>query len=142
MASKQFKVTVLTRPTSTVTLPADVSVVKASYTEDELAKAFYGQDAIVSAVGAMGFADQKIFIDAAIKAGVKRFIPSEYSTNTLSDAVRELVPVFEPKKTILDYLKQNEETGLTWTGLAVGPLLDWVSGGGGMMISRSAFSAR
>ncbi|KIW14169.1 hypothetical protein PV08_06950 [Exophiala spinifera] len=125
LASKEFKVTVLTRPTSTATFPADLSVIRASYTEDELVKAFHGQDAVVSAVGAMGFADQKVFIDAAIKAGVKRFLPAEYSSNTLSEAVRELVPVFEAKKVILDYLKQNEKTGLTWTGLAVGPLLDW-----------------
>jgi hypothetical protein len=54
-----------------------------------------GQDAVISAVGATGFVDQKKFIDASIRAGVKRFIPSEFSSNTLSDAVIQLVPRFE-----------------------------------------------
>ena len=67
-----------------------------------------------------------MFIDAAVKAGVKRFIPSELSTNTLSDAVRQLVPVFGAKKAILDYLKDRESSGLTWTGLSGGLMLDWV----------------
>jgi len=86
-----------------------------------------GQDAIISAIGASGFQEQKVIIDAAIKAGVKRFIPSEFSTNTLSEAVRQLVPVFEPKKAILQYLMEKESTGLTWTGLSIGAMFDWVS---------------
>jgi hypothetical protein len=118
---------VLTRPSNTSSFPAEVTVVRTSYEESELEKALKGQDAIVSAIGAAGFQEQKVFIDAAIKAGVKRFIPSEFSTNTLSEAVRQLVPVFEPKKAILDYLKETEFTGLTWTGLSVGTMFDWVS---------------
>ena len=90
-------------------------------------KAFTGQDAIVSTIGAAGLTQQKAFIDAAVKAGVKRFLPSELSTNTRSDAVRELLPLFEAKQEILNYLQEKEGTGLTWTGLATGPLLDWVS---------------
>lgn len=104
-----------------------VNVIQTSYAEPELVEILKGQDAVISTVGATGFSDQKALIDAAIKAGVKRFIPSELSTNTLSAAVRELVPVFEAKKAILDYLREKESTGLTWTGLAGGPLLDWVS---------------
>jgi putative NADH-flavin reductase len=126
LQSKWFEVTVLTRPSSNSSFPTDVHVVKTAYTEAELAKVFQGQDAVVSAVGAPGFQEQKTFIDAAIKAGVQRFIPSEFSSNTLSNAVRQLVPVFEPKKQVLDYLKEKEATGLTWTGLSTGPLLDWV----------------
>lgn len=104
-----------------------MTVVNTTYSESELAEIFRGQDAVISAVGATGFDEQKKFIDAAVEAGVKRFLPSELSSNTLSGAVRELVPVFEPKKAVLDYLKEKEYTGLTWTGLAVGPMLDWVN---------------
>jgi hypothetical protein len=104
-----------------------VTVIKSDYTEAKLAKVFEGQDAIVSAVGASGFAEQKIYIDAAVKAGVKRFIPSEFSGNTPNDVVRQLVPAFEPKKEILDYLRAKEATGMSWTGLATGLLFDWVS---------------
>ena len=117
----------LTRTSSEASFPADVSVVNTLYSENELVEIFRGQNAIISAVGAAGFQEQKVFIDAAIKAGVQRFLPSELSSNTLSDVVRELVPVFKPKKAILDYLREKESTGLTWTGLSTGPLLDWVS---------------
>lgn len=103
-----------------------MTVVKTDYSEPELVKAFTGQDAVISAVGATAFMDQKLFIDAAVKAGIKRFIPSELSSNTLSNAVRQLVPVFEPKKVVLDYLMEKESSGLTWTGLSPGLLLDWV----------------
>ena len=102
-------------------------MIRTVFEESELAKALEGQDAVVSSVGATGFQDQKVLIDAAIKAGVKRFIPSELSSNTMSAIVRQLVPVFRPKKAILDYLKEKESAGLTWTGIAVGPMLDWVS---------------
>lgn len=106
--------------------PEGVTVIRAVFEESELAKALEGQDAVVSTVGANGFQGQKVLINAAIKAGVKRFIPSELSSNTLSAAVRQLVPVFEHKKAVLDYLKEKEYTGLTWTGIAVGALFDWV----------------
>lgn len=121
-----FQLTVLTRSSQLESLPVGVNVIQTSYAEPELVEILEGQDAVISTVGATGFSDQKALIDAAIKAGVKRFIPSELSTNTLSAAVRELVPVFEAKKAILDYLIEKESTGLTWTGLAGGPLLDWV----------------
>jgi hypothetical protein len=101
--------------------------VKVPYSEPELVKVFEGQDAVVSAVGPAGFLEQKVFVDAAVKASVKRFIPSEFSSSTLNDVARQLVPVFEYKKQVLDYLKEKEATGLSWTGLATGPLLDWVS---------------
>lgn len=124
--AKSFEITVLTRSSQSAKFPADITVVKTLYTESELVEIFKGHDAVISTVGATGFSDQKSAIDAAIKAGVKRYIPSELSTNTLSDAVRELLPLFEAKKAVLEYLKEKESTGLTWTGMSVGPLLDWV----------------
>ena len=124
---REFDVTVVTRPSSSASYPDNVKIAKISYSEAELVKVLEGQDAIVSAVGPMGFLEQKTFIDAAVKASVKRFIPAEFSSSTLNDVARQVVPVFEFKKQVLDYLKEKEPTGLTWTGLATGPLLDWVS---------------
>lgn len=119
---------VLTRTSTTARFPPSATIIQANYdSEEDLVRAFTGQDAIVSTVGGAGFTQQKVFIDAAIKAGVKRFLPSEFSMNTQSDAARALVPLFEAKQDILNYLREKEGTGLTWTGLANGPLLDWVS---------------
>jgi saccharopine dehydrogenase-like NADP-dependent oxidoreductase len=127
LEAKVFRVTVLTRSSNTTTFPAGVTVIRTSYEKFALEEVMKGKDAIISAIGASGFQEQKVIIDAAIKAGVKRFIPSEFSTNTLSEAVRQLVPVFEPKKAILEYLMEKESTGLTWTGLSIGAMFDWVS---------------
>ena len=124
--SSVLNITVLSRATSEATFPPGVNVRKTDYTLSSLVSAFEGADAVVSAVGMGGFAHQKTMIDAAVKAGVKRFIPSEFSVNTMSPAVCVLVPVFAGKKDIIDYLVLTEREGLSWTGIAVGLLLDWV----------------
>lgn len=125
--SSTFTVTVLSRATSEATFPPGVSVRKTDYTLSSLVSAFEGTDAVVSAVGMGGFAQQKTVIDAAVKAGVKHFIPSEFSVNTISPAVCALVPVFARKKDIIDYLVSKEKEGLSWTGIAAGLLFDWVN---------------
>ena len=122
-----FSVAVLSRESSEATFPSGVQIHKTDFSESSLLSAFKGQDAVVSAVGASGFLDQKKIIDAAIKARVKRFIPSEFSSNTLSNAVQDLVPVFQGKKAVVDYLKSRDAEGMSWTGIACGLLFDWVS---------------
>ncbi|KAK5053761.1 hypothetical protein LTR84_001722 [Exophiala bonariae] len=121
-----FEISILSRASSKASFPASVPVLKADFdSEDELVRAFQGQDAVVSAVGGAGFSQQKAFINAAIKAGVKRFLPSEFSTNTRSEAARNLVSLFEAKQEILNHLKEKESSSFSWTALATGPLLDW-----------------
>ncbi|KAJ6043999.1 uncharacterized protein N7446_002196 [Penicillium canescens] len=121
VASPDAKVTVLSCSSSGATFVSDV---KPDFSEAELESALRGQDAVTSAVAATGFVDQKKFIDASIRAGVKRFIPSEFSSNTLSDAAIQLVPLFEQKRVVLDYIKSKESEGLTWIGIATALLLD------------------
>lgn len=116
----------MSRNTSDATFPPNVNVRKTDFSESDLFSAFKGQDAVVSAVGATGFTEQKKFIDAAAHAGVKRFIPSEFSSNTLNEPVRQMLPLFNQKKEVLDYLKSKESFGLTWTGIATALLFDWV----------------
>jgi uncharacterized protein YbjT (DUF2867 family) len=69
---------VLTREASTHKFPEEVKVVKVDYTNlESLTKALKGQDALVSAVASVAVPSQRMLIDAAVKAGVKRIIPSE-----------------------------------------------------------------
>lgn len=117
----------LSRSSSDATFPAGFAVRKSDYSEADLISAFKGQDAVVSVVGMGGFTEQKKFIDAAIAAGVKRFIPSEFSSNTLSPAVLQLLPVFGQKLEILEYLKTKESSSFTWTAIWTALLFDWVS---------------
>jgi hypothetical protein len=78
-------------------------------------------------VGATAFGEQKRFVDAAIRAGVKRFLPSEFSANSQNEAVLQLLPLLRLKKELVEYLKSKENEGLTWTGIATSGLFDWVS---------------
>jgi len=124
--ASSFKVTVLTRPDSKSTFPSNVNVIKTDYSSpSSLAKAFEGQDAIVSIVGGEGYTVQKTIIDEAIKAGVRRFIPSEFGSDTVSAETRAIVPFFEGKKEIVDYLKTKESETFSWTSLITGPFFDW-----------------
>ena len=71
---------------------------------------------------------QKKVIDASVKAGVKRFLPSEFGSNTANKYANELVPVFRRKGEVIDYLKEKTEAqpGFSWTALVTGPFFDRV----------------
>jgi hypothetical protein len=106
--------------------PSDVTVHKIDFSDADLEAVFKGKDAVISALGATGFSEQQKIVDAAIRAGVKRFIPSEFSANSQNDTVIQLLPLFGQKKALIRYLKSKEADGITWTGIATSGLLDWV----------------
>ncbi|KAF2257081.1 isoflavone reductase family protein-like protein CipA [Trematosphaeria pertusa] len=123
--SSSFHITVLSREGSESTFPSGVSVLHADYSShDSLKSAFKGQDAVLSLVGSMALADQQKLIDAAIAAGVKRFLPSEYGSDTANPKVLELVPVFQAKVGTVKYL-QSKEGEISWTSVITGPFFDW-----------------
>lgn len=120
-----FNTTALTREGSTSTFPAGVKVIRANYdSADALKDAFKGQDVAISLVGGTGFGEQNKLIDAAIAAGVKRFVPSEFGSDTADARVRELVPILEGKFATVNYLKSKESV-ISWTAVANGPFFEW-----------------
>ena len=123
-----FNLTILTRSSSSTTFPANVKVVKADYSSsDDLANALKDQDAVLSLISFSSAASQKQLIDASIKAGVKRFFPSEFGHPPAHRNIDLLPPPFPIKDEILDYLKQKEKDGLTWTAVITGGFFDMVS---------------
>ncbi|KAF2741204.1 NAD(P)-binding protein [Polyplosphaeria fusca] len=125
LQKSSFNVTVLTREESKSTFPSGVKVVRADYSSiDSLKEAFQGQDAVVSLVGGNALGDQQKLIDAAIAAGVKRFLPSEFGSNTEDEFVAAAVPVFKFKIATVDYLKSNEDK-ISWSTIITGPFFDW-----------------
>ena len=70
---------VLARDSSTSSFPSQVAAVhKVDFdNQDALVQVLKGQDAVVSCLPFAAMEDQPKLIDAAAKAGVKRFIPSE-----------------------------------------------------------------
>ncbi|KZF22473.1 NAD(P)-binding protein [Xylona heveae TC161] len=124
-SSHSFNISVLSRASSAATFPPYVTVHKTEYSHSSLVKTLRGQDAVVSTVGGIALSDQKKIIDAAIEAGVKRFIPSEFGSNIWDKKTLELVPVFGKKKDVVEYLRSKESDGLTWTDIITGPFFDW-----------------
>ncbi|KAI1767858.1 NAD(P)-binding protein [Hypoxylon sp. FL1150] len=128
-----FKVTALTRKGTSHTFPPSVTVAEVDYESPEsLVKALQGQDAVVSAVGFNGLPLQLPLIDAAVKAGVKRFLPSEYGGDA-ENAKAAALPIFAPKKQVLDALTAAAAVkggSLTYTLVSTGPFLDMALGFG------------
>lgn len=63
-------------------------------------------------------------IEAAAKAGVKRFIPSEFGSDTLNEKCLGL-PLFVDKVKVQDTLKNATSNGMTYSLIITGPFLDW-----------------
>jgi hypothetical protein len=125
LKESSFNTTVLSREGSTSTFPSGVKVIRADYDSlDSLTSAFKSQDAVLSIVGGSALGDQNKLIDAAIAAGVKRFLPSEYGSNTIDERARKIVPVFEAKFGTVNYLKTKEKE-ISWTSIVTGPFFDW-----------------
>ncbi|KAI6760394.1 hypothetical protein HG530_009254 [Fusarium avenaceum] len=119
-----LKVTALIRKTSEATFPDGIDVAKTDFDLESLTKILQGRDAVVSFLPIVSLASQAVVIEAAIAAGVKRFIPSEYGSDYTNSAVVAAVPFFEAKKKYLDYLKTKEDV-ISWTALITGPFFDW-----------------
>ncbi|KAG9236531.1 putative isoflavone reductase like protein P3 [Amylocarpus encephaloides] len=129
--SGKFNVIVLTRSSSTnkPSFPASVKVVPVDETSVEsLTAALKGQDAVVSTVGTPGFLGQTVLIDAAIAAGVKRFLPSEFGSD-LDNPKSAALPVFGYKITVDKHLKEAiaAQSGekMTYTSVRNSIFLDW-----------------
>ncbi|KPM45165.1 hypothetical protein AK830_g1410 [Neonectria ditissima] len=122
-----FAVTALRRSSSKNKLPSDVKVITIddSYPFDALVAAFEGQDAIVNCMTSLAVGEQRRFIDAAVAAKVKRYVPSEYGLNNNNADAQALSSVFRVKGEVQDYLRSKESLGLEWTSIACGMWLKW-----------------
>jgi len=122
-----FEVTVLTRQVSTHTFPSSVKVRPVDYSSlDSLASALRGQDAVISTMATLALDRQLLLIEAAATAGVRRFIPSEFGSDS-SNPKSAALPVFTNKLAAQKALRDKAaaRTGLSYTIICTGPFLDW-----------------
>ncbi|KAK7230019.1 hypothetical protein V2G26_002189 [Clonostachys chloroleuca] len=131
-------VTVISRSSQEV--PAGARALQADYNSiNSLSSALKGHDAVVSAVGAAGIVGQKVIIDAAILAGVKRIIPGDYGSfnriasigkavaGTLVNADKTKNGVLHIQETVvsqvkvLDLAKTAAPGGAEWKEMSVDP---------------------
>ncbi|AEO70603.1 uncharacterized protein THITE_45193, partial [Thermothielavioides terrestris NRRL 8126] len=137
-----FEVTVLSRHASIPNLSPSVRVRQVDYDSmDSLVSALRGQDAVVSALGTLALGRQLALVDAAVAAGVRRFIPSEFGSDTTNPKCATL-PVFHDKLATQKVLRTKAATGtgLTYTVICTGPFLDWGLLRGFMNIKQKAVS--
>ncbi|KAK4234538.1 hypothetical protein C8A03DRAFT_37681 [Achaetomium macrosporum] len=133
LAEPSFRVTILQRASSHTPLTSgsdsqDVRVITIddSYPTDALVKAFTGQDAVISCVTTLSVANQHRFIDAAIAAGVRRYVPSEFGLNNMRPDAQALCSVFRDKGAVQQYLREKAAEGrIEWMSVSCGMWLKW-----------------
>lgn len=130
ISEPRFNVSVLVRESSKSlgSLPATIAKVfkvPNDYPHDSILEAFKNQDAVVSAITSAQVEEQFKFVDAAIEAGVKRYVASEYGLNNSRPEARALSAVFDSKGKLQEYLRSKESTGLTWHAIGCGMWIDW-----------------
>jgi len=131
LLAADYAVTVLTRKgsDSASKLPKDsnITVVEVDYSSiPSLTEALKGHTAVVSTLATTSVGSQNPLIDAAIAAGVSRFIPSEFGSDTVNPKSAAL-PVFKYKVETAKYLEAaaSKHPSFSYTLIANGPFLDW-----------------
>jgi uncharacterized protein YbjT (DUF2867 family) len=126
--SGKFSISVLTRAASDTThvFPPTTKVHPVDYSSPaSLAAALAGIDAVVCTLPAAALGAQAALIAAAAAAGVARFVPSEYGSDTTHPRARTL-PVYRLKVAAQETLRQHAAQGaMSYTLLVTGPFLDW-----------------
>ncbi|TVY84643.1 Oxidoreductase swnR [Lachnellula suecica] len=123
----KFQVTVLTRSAKPGAFDASVKVIEVDYASVEsLTAALQGIDGLVSTVGHSAIPSQTVLIDAAVAAGVKRFIPSEFGSVTTNPNL-VAYPVYAEYHSIKQALQAKAEAGqMSWTIVRCGAFLEFV----------------
>ncbi|KAK4102380.1 NAD(P)-binding protein [Parathielavia hyrcaniae] len=120
--------------------PDRVTIKKVHYNLlHELEAAFQGQDAVVSVLARTAYDEQINAINAAVAAGVKRFIPSEYSVINLHKppsgpgpalSAWKIHEMLDGKIKTIEHLEHTVQAAkdFTWTALSTGLIFDRVGG--------------
>ncbi|KAI5805133.1 hypothetical protein EDC01DRAFT_715868 [Geopyxis carbonaria] len=126
--ASDITVRVLARPTSSILKnpPEGITIITADFnSNNSLVKALTGVDAVIFSTGMGGFLAQRAFLDAAIEAGVKRFIPSEFGSD-LENPKAASMAVYSEKVQVRKEIKERAARGdITWSAISNGPFLDW-----------------
>lgn len=125
VSSGSFNITVLTRRSNT-NFPVGVTAKVVDFSSSAaLGLALQGQDAVVDAILSPDPTVSIGLIDAAVTAGVYRYIAPEFSIHPKFDKARSL-PIFRGKAQIYDYLQMvSNDKKITWTAISNGAFLDW-----------------
>ncbi|OAA74550.1 NAD(P)-binding domain protein [Akanthomyces lecanii RCEF 1005] len=126
LSASKHNLQVLRRLGSKSTFPSSIKVIDVDFASlPALTSALQGQDVVISTLPAEVASLQVTIIDAAIAAGVPRFLPTEYGSNVENPLGRQ-IPVFAEKVKIEEYLKTKAAAGqISYTFVYTGAFLDW-----------------
>ncbi|KAI4760324.1 NAD(P)-binding protein [Aureobasidium sp. EXF-3400] len=127
LLAANFNLTIITRTTSTTSHPPSIPTLRIDYTLSSLTTAFANQDAVICVVGPGGISLQKTFIDAAVAAGVSRFIIDDFGWGLTTKGFAEFSAIHAQRREGWDHARSEAEEveGFTWTGLSTGNPIDW-----------------
>ncbi|KAH6680627.1 hypothetical protein B0J14DRAFT_446973, partial [Halenospora varia] len=127
---ERYYITIIARQGSKSTYPSQITVKRVSddLSHTSLVEALKDQDVVISAVGSAGVLGQVKVAKAAVEAGVKLFMPSEYGFDVADPKTTSLTPIFGNKKVVQDELESlsRKDPSFSWTAVASGSWLDWV----------------
>ncbi|EAQ87137.1 hypothetical protein CHGG_03756 [Chaetomium globosum CBS 148.51] len=126
LAEPTLTTTVLTRASSQTTLPTGVRTITIpdDYPTASLTTAFHNQDVVISCLTTLSTSDQFRFVDAALAAGVRRYVPSEYGLNNARADAQALNVVFRDKGAVQAYLREREGR-MEWMAVSCGMWIGW-----------------
>ncbi|KAL4789078.1 hypothetical protein BDV19DRAFT_397527 [Aspergillus venezuelensis] len=133
LLDKNFTVTVLSRingTSSKLTPHPNLTIKQVDFTSVQSLTAALKDptppQVLISCLATLAIGSQNPLIDAAVTAGVQRFIPAEFGMDSTNPLARAL-PVCAPKAVTQEYLaeKAGSNAGFSWTGIANGLFLDW-----------------
>ncbi len=128
LAEPSLTITALQRASSKGVLPAGLRAISIpdDYPTEDLVAAFRGQDVVLNTMATGSVSQQHRFIDAAIAAGVKRYIPSEFGLNNMNPDAQALTRVFAQKGAVQAYLRQlGDEGKIEWMSVTPGLWIRW-----------------
>ncbi|KAL9064681.1 MAG: hypothetical protein Q9161_008724 [Pseudevernia consocians] len=134
LLAADFTVTIFSRTESSFQPPPEVTAAgaafcKLDFSEAALSQALRGQDAVIATVAKDRDAilSQRVIIDAAVSAGVRRLVPAEFGSYTEDTAVVERLPIFKSKLAVLDHLKavSAKNPHFSYTAICNGAFFDW-----------------
>ena len=132
LTNKTFKVTILSRLESTATFPSGIEVKKVDFTSQHaLVRALESQHAVICILNDLAGGVQFQLIEAAVEAGVKRFIPSEWGSSDIVASVPELENSFEERSKIIELLERKAKEATVagkefhWSAVNCGVFMDW-----------------
>jgi hypothetical protein len=132
LSTNKFTITIITRESFPSVFPTDASITikKGNYdSHDFLHSALSGQDALLLVLGGAALIQAQIkLIEAAVSAGVKWILPTEYGTDSANEELTNAVPLNSIKvapRLRLEELRKTHQ-GLHWIGVITGLWFDYV----------------